>query len=137
MAIPQLLPKEWEKFELYLKAGAPTQKIANSFGIPIDTFRTMIRQRYGIDFSDVISKFRCQGDLLLETMQFQKALSGNVPLLIWLGKIRLGQREPELLSSLPPSQEEIDKDHMIMQLQHRIDVLHEVLEKYGHKPEAK
>jgi hypothetical protein len=137
MIIPQWPPKDWEKFELYLKAGAPTQKIASSFGVDIDTLRTMVEQRYGISFSLVSIKFRSQGELLLEAMQFQKAMGGNVPLLIWLGKIRLNQREPELLSSIPPAQDDIDKDHMIMQLQHKIDILNEMLEKYGYQPETK
>ncbi len=58
-----------------------------------------------------------------------KALSGNTQLLIWLGKVKLGQREPDMLSATPSNQDDIDKDQIIMQLQHKITEL----ENFGDK----
>jgi hypothetical protein len=52
-----------------------------------------------------------------------KALSGNAQMLIYLGKVRLGQREPEMIQNLAVNQHQIDQSHLIMQLQHEIEQL--------------
>ena len=44
-------------------------------------------------FSKKIAKAREQGRISLRHKQMQKAMSGNVVMLIWLGKQWLGQRE--------------------------------------------
>jgi hypothetical protein len=131
-----LTERDWEKIELYMKAGATQIRIAEAFGMERDTLRKKIQQRYDEDYAVVVNRFRTTGELLIEATQFQKALAGNIQLLIWLGKIRCGQREPDNVATLPPAQNEIDKDHVIMELQHKIETLNELLAKYGHEREA-
>lgn len=44
-------------------------------------------------FAQAIKKGRDHGRMSLKRKQFEVAMSGNVTMLIWLGKIRLGQQE--------------------------------------------
>ena len=45
------------------------------------------------NYSQVIEKARGTGKQSLKRKQWEVAMSGNVTMLIWLGKIQLGQRE--------------------------------------------
>ena len=47
------------------------------------------------NFDQVIEKGRAQGRASLRRRQFELAMNGNVTMLIWLGKVRLGQREKQ------------------------------------------
>lgn len=136
MADRELTPKDWEKIELYMKAGATASRIADSLGIDKGALATKVKQRYGEDFAKIYAQFKCTGELLIEATQFQRAIAGNIQMLLWLGKVRLGQREPDNVSYIPPAQESIDRDHLIMQLKYKIQIQQDLLEKYGYKPEA-
>ena len=114
---------DWKKIELYMKAGASAKRIAESFAVDLKFFEEEIKKRYGEEIYKIHSKFDVTGQLLIEAAQFQKALSGNVQMLMWLGKIRCGQKEPDSVSAIPPGQEEIDKDHIIMELNHKLSLL--------------
>jgi|ERR1700676_118657 len=109
---------DWAKVELYLKAGSNQRKIAIAMGVEEDTLRKRAKAKYGREWSAIVAEFCCTGELLIEATQLQKALAGNIQMLVWLGKIRCGQREPDLISSISPVQNEIEKDHLIMQLMH-------------------
>lgn len=131
-----LQPLDWDKIESYLKAGATQKNIAGSLGISVDTLHRRVLQEKGRNYADYAESFRCTGEMLLEAAQFEKALDshapGNAQMLIWLGKIRLGQREPEPVTILPPAQNELTKDQKIMELEHKIAEL----EANGYKSQA-
>ena len=120
-------PKEldWDKINLYLKAGSSQKKIAESLMIHPDTLRDRIKEKYGVEYSTYSSSLHSAGELLIEAKQLQKALEGNITMLVWLGKVKLGQREPDLISAIPPLQQDIDKDHLIMELKHKLAILEE------------
>lgn len=88
----------WDKVELYLMSGASQKKIADSLGIHQDTLRDRVKEKYGVDYSTYSTSKSQTGELLLEAAQMQKALKGNTQMQIWLGKVKLGQREPETKS---------------------------------------
>jgi hypothetical protein len=136
MAYKELTPKDWEKLELYMKSGATVTRIANSLGIDKATLAHIVKERYGEDFERIYCQFKSTGELLIEASQFQRALAGNIQMLLWLGKVRLGQREPDHVSYIPPAQEAIDRDHLIMELKHKLELKEKLLESYGHKPKA-
>lgn len=46
-------------------------------------------------FADVIKNGQSEGKSSLRREQYQQAMKGNTALLIWLGKIYLGQQEPQ------------------------------------------
>jgi hypothetical protein len=116
----KLTESDWEKIELYFKAGASQTKIAKAFGMCIHTFRINCEERYGQSYQDVFESFNQTGELLIEAVQFQKAIQGNIQLLIWLGKIRCGQRDADAVAHLAPFQNVIDKEHEIMRLKNEI-----------------
>ena len=76
--------------------------MADYFNVPINTFK--------YNFIDVIKKARADTRRTLRQAQIKVALSGNVTMLIWLGKNILGQSDaPEELESEPEmTREEID-----------------------------
>lgn len=110
----------WDVVELYVKSGCTQTRIAAAFFIDGDTLRARVKERYGVDYSVFSAALRGEGEALIEAQQFQKAMKGYWPALQWLGKTRLGQREPELLNQMAANQTQIDQTHTIMQLQHRI-----------------
>lgn len=110
----------WEKVELYFRAGASQKKISTAMGMSGPTFRLACEEKYGETYNDICESFRQTGELLIEAMQFQKALQGNVQLLIWLGKVRCGQRDADAQNNLAPYHDSLAKDHMIMELKNRI-----------------
>lgn len=115
-------PKEinWEIVEKRMEAGNKGKAIAQAFYVDLDTFYRRFKQHYGFSFGDSTLHFYECGNDNLQYTQYMKALSGNVNMLTWLGKIRLGQREPDMLSATPANQDDIDKDQIIMQLQHKL-----------------
>lgn len=60
-------------------------EIAEWFEIPVETLK--------YNFSDVIAKGRSETKQALRRAQIKTALSGNVSMLIWLGKNILGQSD--------------------------------------------
>jgi hypothetical protein len=113
-------PINWDIVELYIKAGCTQTKIAAYLYIDTDTLRDRVKEKYGVEYSIFSASLRSEGDLLIEAQQFQKAMKGYWPALQWLGKVRLGQKEPEVSNQLAPKQNEIDQSHIIMQQEHRI-----------------
>lgn len=116
---------DWAKVELYLKAGSPQKKIASSLGISEDTLRRRVLDKYGIEYAAFAATLQDTGHLLLEATQFQKAMSGNIQMLLWLGKVKLGQKEPDNISTLAAFQPAIDQSQRIMELEHENALLKE------------
>jgi len=85
---------DWDIVEKHMEAGCSAREIAGALAIEINTFYDRFKEEYGSSFGDYAGEFYKGGDANLKYMQYIKALSGNVNMLMWLGKIRLGQREP-------------------------------------------
>ena len=116
---------DWDKLDLYLKAGCTQDNICKSFMIDHKTLNSRIKEKHGIDYSEYSHSLRSMGQMLIEATQLKKALEGNVTMLVWLGKIRCNQKEPDNIVLVPPQQNDIDKDHLIMQLQHKLAQIEE------------
>lgn len=133
---PKGIKKEinWDLVELYIKAGSTQTKIAASLNIDRDTLRDRVKEKYDMDYSAFSAKLCSEGELLIEAKQYQKAMKDYWPALLWLGKVRLGQKEPEMLNYLATNQPMLDQSQKIMQLEHEL-----ALEKAKNadKPEAK
>jgi len=54
-------------------------------------------------FSQAIEKGRAHGKSSLKRQQFKLAMDGNPTMLIWLGKVRLGQRETQAVEVSGPN----------------------------------
>ena len=81
----KLLPIDEKIVEAMAIAGGTDQEIADF----VECERSTITKR----FSQILTKARAGRTLQLRKKQFQVAMDGNPAMLIWLGKVQLGQRE--------------------------------------------
>lgn len=83
----------WFKVDEMLHAGCDGTDIADVIGISADTLYRACQRDHKVGFAAYSAQKRATGEALLRQKQFQVALSGNIPMLIWLGKVRLNQSE--------------------------------------------
>ena len=88
------LSKDRKKLVEFAELQMPDQDIAMMIGRPVEVVKK--RLRYDVDLN------RLKGQVKLLKAQFDKALSGNTNMLIWLGKHYLNQREDVHLNTLEP-----------------------------------
>lgn len=66
---------------------------AEKLGINVDTLAARIKERTGLSFSEYKHKRKESLRINLLKKQYDVAMSGNVSMLIWLGKNELGQSD--------------------------------------------
>lgn len=94
-------PKEvnWELVERMIEAQCTLGEIAGTLNIHIDTMADKVKAQYGITFTELTQRKAMSGLGILKLAQYQKALNnsakGNVQMLIYLGKVLLGQKEKD------------------------------------------
>ena len=76
-------------------AGCLGTEVAASIGISEDTlYRRVVKELKYESFTAYAVNFRQKGDSLLKAKQFESAIRDkNIPMQIWLGKQRLGQKD--------------------------------------------
>lgn len=126
-------PINWELVELYIKSHNSQTKIAEALGIHPNTLSDRVKEKYGVDYSTFSTALRSEGSLLINAQQFQKAMKGYWPALLWLGKVINGQREPEIIGNIAANQTSIDQSHENMMLRAELDALKA---KYANQSEA-
>lgn len=113
-------PIDWDLVDQLLMSGCKGTEIASHFGIHQETLYDRVVKEYGMTYTDYSYSLQQKGESLLRHEQFCKALGikkdGDNTMLIWLGKNRLGQREHEETSQIPPLQAQITSDHENMLL---------------------
>jgi hypothetical protein len=90
---------DWDEVGEMLRCGADVRSIAVSLGISPDTLYVRSKRDNKLDFSAFSQQKRAAGNDLLRRKQFEIAMSGNVSMLIWLGKNRLGQTDKQAISA--------------------------------------
>lgn len=127
----------WDIVEKLIECQCSANEIAGKFRINHDTFYRRFKDEYGESYQDYQSTIQSAGLADLRAMLHAKALNNNAPgnsnILIFLAKTLLGMKESEIEIQKAPNQSDIDKDHLIMNLQNKIAQL----EEYGHQSEAK
>ncbi len=113
MARPEK-PIDWKKVDQLLLAGCHGTEIAPHFDIDIDTFYRKVQAEHNIGFTAYSALKRNQGDSLLKAKQYEKAMSGDNTLLIWLGKSRLKQRDYDF-NDMPPLDANVSSDNLKME----------------------
>ena len=96
----------------------------------VNTFYDRVKEKYGICFTEYSALKRCQGDSLLHAKQYEKAMSGDNTLLIWLGKVRLNQTEYQQLL-VAPNQTTVDLSDINIRQQAKIVELEKKLADAG------
>lgn len=103
--------EDFEVFESLCKIQCTMHEIAAFFNCDTDTLAKRVQQYYGGKFSVIFRGYRKRGLVSLRRVQYEKAIAGNVPLLVWLGKQYLGQsEEPGEYDKDPPDDERSDEE---------------------------
>jgi len=84
---------DWEDFDKLCAIQATLTEIANFLGCSEDTVERRCHEVHGVTFAEHYKNKSAGGKTSLRRKQFQVALGGNVPMLIWLGKQHLGQKD--------------------------------------------
>lgn len=118
------IPIDWDLVDEWLEADCSAASISRKLGIHRDTLTDRLEEKYKVKISEYSAFLKIKGDDSIKKAQFDKALGktdkGDNTLLIWLGKIRLKQKEEEYIPLTVPNQNDITKDHKIMELENRI-----------------
>lgn len=86
---------DWDLVEKKMEAGCSAREIYGNLRISDDTFYARFKKEFGKSFSDYADELHSYGKGNIRYTQYLKAQEGNVPMLIWLGKIWLDQKEKE------------------------------------------
>ena len=89
---------DWDTVGKLLEAGCSGESIATQFGVHRTTLYNRCKADLGLTFSTLSQQKKMLGDNLLRAKQYQTAMSGNVTMLIFLGKQRLGQSDKNELT---------------------------------------
>lgn len=114
----------WEVVEKLIECGCPGTEIAAKFRIQSDTFYRRFKEEYECSFQDYRVDSQEAGLADLRSMIHAKAINnkapGNSNLLIFLAKVKLGYKEPEITHNVAANQDQIDQSHRIMELEHQL-----------------
>lgn len=98
----QKIPIDLVELEKLSFIGSSETDMAYWVGMSLTAFRK--RRADDKEIQDAIDRGRVNGKSALRRKQFEVALAGSVPMLIWLGKNILGQLDS------PPPQTDLDED---------------------------
>ncbi len=84
---------DWKRVDELLMADCSGSAIADTLGISRFTLYDRCLIDKGIPFASYSQQMNIKGESLLKEVQYLKAMSGENTLLIWLGKVRLKQKE--------------------------------------------
>lgn len=86
----------WRMFDAMCSCGALERDIAEAIRVDVDTLSAICkRDRGGLNFSEYRALKKSKGRVSLAAKQLEVAMTGQVAMLIWLGKQWLEQREPK------------------------------------------
>lgn len=83
----------WDMLENLVLWSADGEYCAEKLGISYDTLIRRIKERYNCSFAEYRAKKKEPMRVNLLKKQYEVAMSGNVSMLIWLGKNELGQSD--------------------------------------------
>jgi len=84
---------DWAIVEMLLVKGCTGREITGRLGLGRHTLFDAVQREKKMLFSEYAEQFYAKGNTLLREVQFDKALSGDNAMLIWLGKNRMKQNE--------------------------------------------
>jgi hypothetical protein len=86
---------DWGKVEKWIMAGSNGQQVAAALGIHYDTLASACEREQNSLFSEYMQSKREKGNNLLLNKQYELAMKGDKSMLIFLGKVRLNQKETQ------------------------------------------
>lgn len=92
-------PIDWDLVDKLLEAGCLGTEIAANFDMHPNTFYDKVLEERKLGFTEYSRQKKSKGESILRAVQFQSAIKDrDRSMLIWLGKQRLNQREPDKAS---------------------------------------
>jgi len=84
---------DFEDLDQLLALQCTLEEVAFFFNVSPDTIQRRVRNIKKMTFSQYFKLKSAGGQTSLRRQQFAEALNGSVPMLIWLGKQYLGQKD--------------------------------------------
>lgn len=82
-----------EDFEKLCAIHATLEEMTGWFNCSEDTIERWVKRTYNAPFADIVRQKAGNGKISLRRAMWQKALAGNVTLMIWLSKNHLGMTD--------------------------------------------
>lgn len=82
-----------DQFEKLCAIWTTLEEIAGWFECSVDTIERWVKRTYQKSFAETYAEKCSRGKVSLRRKQFEVAMSGSVPMLIFLGKQQLGQSD--------------------------------------------
>ncbi len=105
----------WKEVDEKLEAGSSGTEVASALGMHPDTLYLRCVKEKEMGFSEYSQIKRACGDVRLRNAQFKSAMDGNITMQIWLGKVRLKQKEPTNDSNIKESLSELSAFFKVQQ----------------------
>lgn len=83
----------WDEFDKLCGIHATRRELAGWFEVSEDTIERRCQEEFGMSFASYVEQRQSPGKISLRRKQYEVAMSGNVSMLIWLGKQYLGQKD--------------------------------------------
>lgn len=90
--------KEWASVDYMCMIHCTGEEIAGVLQMDYDTLNRNCKEQKGMYISEYIKQHQSNGKMTLRRAQWKAAENGNVPMMIWLGKQWLGQKEQQDIS---------------------------------------
>jgi hypothetical protein len=116
-------PIDWEKVDQMLLAQTPSKSIAEALGVHLETFYDRVKEKYGVNYSEYAGKKQTEGKIGIRLKNYQKAMAGNIQMLLRLSEVYLEEFKEDNTPKTSPFQDDINKEHEIMRLKHENEVL--------------
>lgn len=92
MARPEK-PIDWERFDKLLRAQCSPEEIAGKFHMCVRKLYEKVSKEKGMSYGNYANTIYSEGKSILREVQYDKAIEGNITLLMKLGEIYLNQSE--------------------------------------------
>jgi hypothetical protein len=113
MSRPEI-PIDWEIVDQMLIAGCLGTEVAARFAMHPNTFYDRVVSKFGMSFTEFMQEKRAVGEASLKQRQYEKAMGitdkGDNTLLVWLGKVRLSQKENQDAEVISPEAKKMAED---------------------------
>lgn len=85
----------WIEFDKLCAIQCSLREIASWFDCSEDTIERRVKETHDVTFAEYFDQKRGKGKIALRRKQYDVAMSGNVSMLIWLGKQYLDQSDKQ------------------------------------------
>lgn len=84
---------DWAWFKKLCSMCCTKKEIASAFEMSDRNLLKRCEAKFGKGFSELYDEYSADGKISVRRKQYEVAMEGNVPMLIWWGKQYLGQRD--------------------------------------------